>query len=366
MEPTMNYLLRAFLLLLPLSAHALPLGDCASERDLAGRPDVVFCEPWESPDWWKNGYLKSASTSRPVAAAARDVGNTSIVSTGCVSGSCLRVEMKQYQAGALAIHWPLKAAGLAPDELYLRYYLKLGENFDPNLCAPGGAPAGNGGKFPGLADVRDWPEPQCGNGGQFGDGLNCWSMRSYFRGCKKGESAVTQACASPSATTRFGTYLYYFNQDGFNNNGIWDNESWGQGPYLSPFGSCTEELDVGGCGRGTGGQLENNRWYQIEMYVRMNTPGKADGAIRGWVNGVLSYEKTNMTWRIPGHHNLHVRTIWLNIHAGGESVGLCSASYVMLDQMVAATGGRIGGVPGFIGTGPTTLPPASRAVKAAR
>ena len=78
------------------------------------------------------------------------------------------------------------------------------------------------------------------------------------------------------------------------------------------------------------------------MYVRMNTPGQADGIVRGWVDGQLSYEKTNMIWRIPGHDNLHVRTIWLNVHAGGEAMGLCQASAIYLDQMVAATDGPVG------------------------
>jgi hypothetical protein len=78
------------------------------------------------------------------------------------------------------------------------------------------------------------------------------------------------------------------------------------------------------------------------MYVKMNTPGRADGVVRGWVDGQLSYEKTNMIWRVVGHDNLHVRTIWLNVHAGGESVGLCKSSAVYLDQMVAATDAPVG------------------------
>ena len=110
---------------------ATPLGNCSSESGLTGRGDIVFCEGWESADWWRNGYLKTASTSAPGAAVSADVANTQVVTSGCVSGSCLRVEMKQYQSGALAVHWPLKAAGLQPEELHLRYYLKLGENFDP-------------------------------------------------------------------------------------------------------------------------------------------------------------------------------------------------------------------------------------------
>ena len=53
-----------------------------------------------------------------------------------------------------------------------------------------------------------------------------------------------------------------------------------------------------------------------------------------------------MVWRNPGHKDLHVRTVWLNIHAGGEFVGLCDASHVYLDQMVVATDAPIGGFAG--------------------
>jgi len=73
----------------------------------------------------------------------------------------------------------------------------------------------------------------------------------------------------------------------------------------------------------------------------MNTPGVADGIIRGWIDGVLSYEKTNMIFRIPGNDNLHVRTVWLNVYKGGV-LGNLSSSEVYLDQMVLATDAPIG------------------------
>jgi hypothetical protein len=318
--------------------------DCSSEGGLGGRTDIAFCEPWQNANWWQNGYLSVASVARPQAATASSVANASIVSTGCISGSCLRVQMRQYESGALAVHFPLNAVGRAPEALYLRYYMKLGSNFDPTLCEPNGALAGSGGKFPGLADVRTNADPatQCGNGGAFGDGVNCWSMRAYYRDCWRGESTRTKACANSNATTRYGSYLYYYDQNGFNNAGIWDTQDWGQGYYDNPFGSCATARDIGGCGRGTGGQLVNDQWYLIEQYVKMNTPGQANGEVRGWVNGTLSYQKTNMIFRLPGHDNLHVRTVWLNVHAGGEFVGLCQGSEIFLDQMVVATGAQVG------------------------
>lgn len=348
-------------LFLPTLAASAPLGDCTSETGLTGRTDVVFCEPWEKADWWKNGYVGDGSKYHQVPAVAADVSNASIVTDGCISGSCLKVDMKQYQSGALAIHWPLSAAGIQPEELHLRYYLKLGDNFNPNLCAPGGAYTDNGGKFPGLADVRTDVDPsgQCGNGGAYSDGLACWSGRLKFRNCQGSGNADN--CAADidgkQATTRLGWYWYAPPASGNNNQafGAFDNQSWGtDGKCSDTAGFGSDGTDAGSCGKGPAG-LVNGSWYLVEVYAKMNTVGKADGISRAWVNGVLKYEKTNMQYRLAGHDNLHVRTVWLNVHAGGEFMGLCSASNVMLDQLVVTTGARAGA---FAGKGSDVTPPA--------
>jgi hypothetical protein len=296
------------------------------------------------------------------------VSNATVVSSGCVSGSCLKVDMKQYQSGALALHWPLKAAGLAHEELYLRYYLKLGDNFNPALCTSDGAYADNGGKFPGLADVRtnDDPAGQCGNGGAYADGISGWSGRLKFRNCigSGGADICAADIGGKQATTRLGWYWYVPPASGNNNQalGAFDNQAWGT-DMAGTGGTCgSHPLNVGStgsdsssCGKGAAG-LVNGTWYLVELYTKMNTPGQANGVSRTWINGELKYEKTNMEYRKVGHDSLHVRTIWLNIHAGGEFMGLCTASHVMLDQMVAATGARVGA---FAGTALDLTPPSA-------
>lgn len=181
-------------------------------------------------------------------------------------------------------------------------------------------------------------------------------MRSVFRNCLgSGGANVCTAQDGAQPSTRFGGYFYAGGQrdgDGsvatkagyeFSNAGVWDNVSWGRGRL-----GCSSAYDgIGDCGIGSGGQFVNGKWYLVEMHAKMNTPGQGDGVVRGWVNGVLSYQKNNMMWRFAGHDSLHVRTIWLNVHAGGEAVGLCEGSYIMLDQLVAATGGPIGSVGGM-------------------
>ena len=39
------------------------------------------------------------------------------------------------------------------------------------------------------------------------------------------------------------------------------------------------------------GFLEKNRWYSIEQYLKLNTPGENDGVLRAWVDGRLAFEK---------------------------------------------------------------------------
>jgi hypothetical protein len=358
-------LLGALLPLLPALSQAATQGNCSSETSLGGRSDIALCESWESANWWQNGYLSVASTTKPLAVVSADVSNATVVSTGCLSGSCLKVDMKQYQSGALAVQWPLKAAGLAPDEVHLRYYMKLGDNFNPSLCRPDGTYYDNGGKFPGLADLRSYPEEQCGNGGAYADGINCWSGRLKFRNCiGSGNADICSAdIGGKNATTRLGWYHYVPPASGNNNQafGAFDNQAWGTDNAGSgstcgshPLNLGSTGSDASSCGKGAAG-LVNGTWYLVELYVKMNTPGQANGISRAWINGELKYEKTNMEYRFVGHDNLHVRTVWLNIHAGGEFVGLCTASHIMLDQMVVATGARVGP---FAGTSVDLTPPA--------
>jgi hypothetical protein len=242
--------------------------------------------------------------------------------------------MLKGETRALAVHWPLARAGLAPEELYLRYYLKLGPTFNVYSGDAAGNIVGRGGKLPGLADVRGTSDPggQCGNGGDTADGINCWSMRAGFEHCYR-------ACSTkPGASMRFASYLYFYQQEvgegsSFGHNGLWDNNPIGGSTGRG--GTCQTVPTNTACGIGDGGDLLNDRWYRIEMHVKMNTPGQADGVIEGKVDGVLSYQKKNMIFRIPGHDNLHVRTIWLDVFKGG-TVGNLTDQQVYLDQMVVA------------------------------
>ncbi|MHC4535712.1 MAG: polysaccharide lyase, partial [Planctomycetota bacterium] len=81
------------------------------------------------------------------------------------------------------------------------------------------------------------------------------------------------------------------------------------------------------------GYLENNRWYCIEQYVRMNTPEKNDGILRGWVDGKLAFEKTDVRMRdVP---DLKIEFIWINIYHGGTWAS-DSDDHLFIDNVVIA------------------------------
>jgi hypothetical protein len=341
--------LRLLVLLLAFLQRATaggPLGDCSAENDLAGRNDVVFCEPWESPTWWRNGYVNHPRLENPVPANEEDVALARIETEGCFSGRCLRVRMRQLESGSLNLHWPLKNAGLQPDRLYMRYYLKLGPTFHNENCQSVDGRivvVDQGGKLPGLADPRtsDDRGGQCGSGNQTADGVRCWTHRTGFRDCGQTASDPRVCRAVRGAATRYHGYIYFFGQLAYTGNpAYWDRDPWGQ--FTGRGGRCTSDPTNLYCGVGRDlGVLVRERWYSLEHLIAMNTPGRADGVIRGWVDGKLAYEKTNMVFRIPGHDNLHVRTAWLDIYKGGVH-GNCVDSDVWLDQMVLATDSPIG------------------------
>jgi len=330
---------------IPKAKPQMRLGDCTSEPRLAGRNDLVFCEPWENEQWkTSHHWLRDPIVDDPRPMTKTSGKYTKVIDKGCVSGKCLQVNMEKGKTGALSAYWPLANANLAPERLFMRYYFKLGDDWDVNMCKNNGDVAGAGGKFPGLADLRTWADPggQCGNGGASGDGINCWSMRLNFSKCKG------DVCnEKPDTAMRLGSYNYFPLQKGSTGTvGFWDG-GWNQ----SHAGECDARPGSLYCGKGTGGIFERGQWYQIEMQVEMNTPGRADGVIRGWIDGQLSYEKTNMVFRKEGHDFLHNRLAWFNIYKGGLN-GNCTSSQVYLDQMVIALDQPVGGV-----DTPTPTPP---------
>lgn len=374
----MKHLLALILCLFALPAIAQPAG-CAGEATLQGRDDILHCEPWSDANWWQNGYLDTGRKN--VAEPATGPDQTSVQTNCFAGGPCLRVNCYAYNnggcGGMLAHHWPIPGT---QQEVYLRYYIRMASNWSPEnycgnvSCIPSGAIGENttsGGKWPGLADVRTGSDPtgQCGNGGNLnGLGTNCWSARLRYRNCTgSGGADICRAGGGTNETTRLGGYLYVPPNDPTNlqdfaafDNQSWDTDLHNVGSTCSassnnhgstgtdPDGnqSVQDGYDATSCGKGLAG-LKNSTWYRVEVRVKMNTVGSADGVYEAWIAevssdgltdvGVLKYRKTNMVYRLAGHDNLHVRTVWLDVHMGGEFNGPLTDSYIELARMVVAT-----------------------------
>ncbi len=132
---------------------------------------------------------------------------------------------------------------------------------------------GNHMKFPGLAhtDRHGW-------GGRQTDGTGGWSVRTGFR----------DHHASPDSIT--GEFYVYHMGMG----------RWGS---IYPWE----------------GTVNRGEWTAIENYVRVNTPGEADGVIKAWVNGDLVFEKSDLRFRAAGFEQYDISEILWHIYHGGAS-----------------------------------------------
>ena len=166
----------------------------------------------------------------------------------------------------------IERIGEEPEEIYLRYYLRLGDDWNQTV---------DGGKLPGIAGTYN----KAGWGSRRSDGTDGWSARGLF--------GKTLPAGNPLAgRTPIGSYVYHTDQADFTGDSwIWTHDRRGL--------------------------LEKNRWYSIEQHVKLNTPGQADGIIRGWVDGQLAFERTNIRFRLVD--SLKIEKIWMNVWHGGLS-----------------------------------------------
>ena len=79
------------------------------------------------------------------------------------------------------------------------------------------------------------------------------------------------------------------------------------------------------------GLRENNQWYGIEQYAKMNTPGKNDGTLRAWVDGKPAFAKVDI--RMRDTDKLKIELIWFNLYHGGSKAAE-KDHHIYLDDVV--------------------------------
>jgi hypothetical protein len=242
----------------------------------SGTDEVFFSCDFESSEWYKEFGMRSKPERVDLVSSDRELGFEPL------RGKALRVKVDEGGHYGTSISYKFKEqAGEEPEEIYFRYYLRLANDWDP----------AGGGKFPGISGTYG----RAGWGGRPSDGRNGWSARGLFKKQVDGETPV-------------GFYCYHADMRGrYGSNWVWDAERRGY--------------------------LENNRWYCIEQYAKMNTPGKNDGVLRAWVDGRPAFEKRDV--RMRDVDELKIEVVWLNVYLGGSWTAK-SEHHLYIDDVVIA------------------------------
>lgn len=151
--------------------------------------------------------------------------------------------------------------GYEPEAMYAKYWLYLDESFKPST----------NGKLPGFAGTYG----EAGSAGQRSDGTNGWSARGSFYP------------PNGDGTIPIGNYVYHVDMDSSGTHALWETS------------------------------LKRGRWYRIDQYLQLNTPGEYDGILRGWVDQSLVYDRDNWRWRDTDE--LKIEEWWGHFYHGGNN-----------------------------------------------
>jgi len=259
----------------------------AMEHDagIAKHKDVLYAQNFDDDSW--KSFITGPKTEASLRTLSEDKARLFVP----LDRKALAVTIPK--GGSIALNHNLRFAqwpGGEPDEAYFRYHLRLADNWNPVV---------DGGKLPGFAGtygVAGW-------GMRRSDGTNGWSARGAFmRHDAQGE---------PDSPWRpIGTYAYTASNEG-RSGLVW---GWNLGPT---------------------GRLTRNRWYSIEQYLKLNTPGQTNGVYRAWVDGALVFERTDLHWRDVT--TLKIESVWLNVFHGGTAKTDRDLTLYM-DNLVVARG----------------------------
>jgi len=279
---TLKYII---LFTLAISATLLAAGRSPIEKGIAAKypndkgiekdPGVIAFTNFESDAWTK----QFSGGARPTVTV---VNKDPQLEFKPLQNNAIRIKVTKGGHYGASLQYKFKEkTGREPEEIYFRYYLRLADDWDPE----------RGGKLPGISGTYG----RAGWGGRPSNGTNGWSARGQFKGQKDGKTPIGFYCYHADMTGRYGSAW------------IWEKDKLGY--------------------------LENNRWYCIEQYAKMNTPGRNDGILRGWVNGRLAFEKTDVKMRnVP---DLKIDCIWINIYHGGTWPAP-SHDHLFIDNIVIA------------------------------
>ncbi|SEV81222.1 polysaccharide lyase [Natrinema salifodinae] len=151
-----------------------------------------------------------------------------------------------------------------PESMYASYWLYLDETFQP----------ATDGKLPGFAGRYANTDREGGWGSRVTTGTNGWSARGVFD-APDGNGEIP-----------IGNYVYHVGMDSYGTHAWWDVS------------------------------LETGRWYKIDQYIELNTPGENDGVLQGWVNQNRVYNSSDWRWRDTDE--IGIQEFWCNFYHGND------------------------------------------------
>lgn len=253
-------------------------GSCNLEPGLQGRTDLLLFEDFEASNWQSHWTGFGFPTN---------LGNPTDPGYSGRSGE-VRVPTGMHDGASL--DFDFTTAGVSdPEEIYFRYYVRFNDSWQRN---------GDGeiGKLPGF-------------GGSYGSGAG-------------------HGCSPVNGTNGWTARMMNFDRGSLHQVGFYTYHADMPGP-------CGEHMPWSPL-------LERNRWYAIEIRVRLNTitdgRGNNDGILQGWIDDQLVFTRTNLRFRdVP---NLKIEKIWGNVYVGGSWVADRNMA-IHFDNMVIARS-RIG------------------------
>ena len=240
------------------------------DQGIETHPDVLFVDRFES------GALdKRWTRGDPSTRLAFDAEGAA---TPATPARLLRTLVPKGKNLGLDLRYDFKRQAQAePEEIYMRYYLRLDRSW---------ASAPDAGKLPGMAGTYG----KAGWGGRAWDGVLGWSARGAF-------FKPPMPTHPMHGLVMLGSYLYH------------SKSSQGFGDTIAWSGGHGAALVLPG------------RWYAVEQYIKLNKPGAEDGVLRAWVDGHLVFELTQLRWRDTA--SVKIENAWFDVYLGGHEVATC-------------------------------------------
>jgi hypothetical protein len=173
------------------------------------------------------------------------------------------------------------------NELYLTYKVKFSKGFTNRNYH---------GKLPGLSGGKS------NGGGEIPNGKDGWSARYMFHG------------------TSINFYLYHpeIYKDAGDSKPIKGKDYYGRGVTLDP-----------------GYTLKPEVWYTVTQRVVMNTVGKSDGLVEGYINGKLCAVQTGIRFRDT--ESLNIDKISFSNFFGGSGIAPLNDENICFDDFYVFT-----------------------------